>query len=257
VPDPPHPGRTRTARLVILPATIDIANASRVRDKLAAAAALPGITTVIADLRAAGSCDCEGAYSLVQAHRQAAVNHVDLRLVAPSAGVQRIFAILRLDGLVHLYPSVDAALAPAAVPLPVGAMTDRGSGRPDTRCRPTEPKAPARPSQAIPAGYHPRSSQIPRPAATTSATASAPPPSPGMPLPLPAAERATPGAHIVGALGTDAAATVTRHLEAWAGCRAESGDRCRRRSPQGRPAGADGSEAIPPLRPGEEAGEFT
>jgi anti-anti-sigma factor len=171
VPDPPHPGRTRTARLVILPATIDIANASRVRDKLAAAAALPGITTVIADLRAAGSCDCEGAYSLVQAHRQAAVNHVDLRLVAPSAEVQRIFAILRLDGLVHLYPSVDAALAPAAVPLPVGAMTDRGSGRPDPRCRPTEPTAPACPSQAIPAGYHPRSSQILRPAAPTSATA--------------------------------------------------------------------------------------
>lgn len=120
MPDPPHPGRARTVRLVILPATIDAANASRVRGKLAAAAAVPGVTTVIADLRATGSCDCEGAYSLVQAHRQAAARHVDLRLAAPSAEVQRLFAMLRLDGLVPLYPGVDAALAPAAVPLPLG-----------------------------------------------------------------------------------------------------------------------------------------
>jgi anti-anti-sigma factor len=125
MPDPPHPGRTRTARLVILPAAIDAANARRVREKLAAAA-LPGITVVIADLRATVSCDCEGAYSLAQAHRQAAANHVDLRLVVASADVRHVFAILRLDRLMRLYPSVEAALTPDAAP-PLAAVSDRGA----------------------------------------------------------------------------------------------------------------------------------
>jgi anti-sigma B factor antagonist len=129
MPDPPHPGRARTARLVILPAEIDAANARRVREKLAAAA-LPGVTVVIADLRATVSCDGEGAYSLAQAHRQAAAHRVDLRLVVPSADVRRVFAALGLDRLVRLYPSVEAALAPAAAPLPLVTISGPGGGSP-------------------------------------------------------------------------------------------------------------------------------
>jgi anti-anti-sigma factor len=127
MPDLHHPGRTQTTRIVVLPAQIGIANARRIRERLAAAAR-PGVTTVIADMTATVLCDGEGAYSLAQAHQQAAARGVDLRLAVPSADVRRVFQILRLEGLVHLYPSVEVALAPTPAPAPLPLGSENGSG---------------------------------------------------------------------------------------------------------------------------------
>jgi anti-anti-sigma factor len=127
MPDLQHPGRTQKARLVVLPAEIGIANARRIRERLAAAAR-PGVTTVIADMTATVWCDGEGAYSLAQARQQAAARGVDLRLAVPSADVRRVFQIFRLEGLVSLYPSVEAALVPAPAPAPFRPGSENGSG---------------------------------------------------------------------------------------------------------------------------------
>jgi anti-anti-sigma factor len=124
--DPPRPAYAQQT-VVCLPAQIDIVNSQQVREKLAAVA-LAGVTTVIADMTRTVSCDGEGAYSLAQAHRQLATHHnVQLRLAAPSAKVRAVFAKLGLDDLVHLYPNLDAALAPGPAPLPVTTTSSPSS----------------------------------------------------------------------------------------------------------------------------------
>ncbi len=127
MPELQHLGRTRTARVVILPAEITIGNARRIRERLAAGAR-PGVTAVIADMTATVVCDGEGAFSLAQAHQQSAARGVELRLAVPSAEVRRVFPILGLERLVHLYPSVEAALAPAPAPAPLQLGSQTGGG---------------------------------------------------------------------------------------------------------------------------------
>jgi anti-anti-sigma regulatory factor len=118
-------------RVVAMPAAITIANAGQVRDRLAAAAALPHVTTVVADLTRTMSCDGEGAYSLAQAHRDAAAYEVDLRLAALSAEVLLVFARLGLEALLPLYPSVSAAIAAGPGPAPPSGTAGDSAHHPD------------------------------------------------------------------------------------------------------------------------------
>jgi anti-anti-sigma factor len=101
--------------VVILPAEIDIANAGRVGEELSSAIAR-GAGIVIADMTGTRFCDSSGISMLVQAHRQAAANRAELRLVVLATAVLRALKLVRMDFLLPIYPSLDAALKPGAQP---------------------------------------------------------------------------------------------------------------------------------------------
>lgn len=95
--------------IVALPAEIDIGNSERVGQDLCAAAR-PGIAVVIADMSQTQYCDSSAVRSLMLAHDTAVRNNAELRLVIPSAAVLRILSVLGFDRLLHIYPSLSAAL---------------------------------------------------------------------------------------------------------------------------------------------------
>jgi anti-anti-sigma regulatory factor len=121
-----HPEDARRTEVVFLPRVIDMISADAVRASLGAAVHT-GAAVVLADLSATISCDCEDAYSLAQAHRDAAAEEVELRLVAPSPAVLRLLALLGLEDRVSAYPSLDEALPPRPglpmAPAPADAAT--------------------------------------------------------------------------------------------------------------------------------------
>jgi anti-anti-sigma factor len=69
---------------------------------------------VIADMTDTSFCNSSGISILVLAHRQAAANHAELRLVVLSAAVLRALKLVRMDFLLPIYSSLDAALTPEA-----------------------------------------------------------------------------------------------------------------------------------------------
>lgn len=115
-----EPAARATVRptVVTLPDEIDVANAERVGADLQAAFA-PGVTVVVADMTATTFCDLLGTRTLVRAHEQAAASGAELRVAVSSAGVLRVLALLRLDGLLAIYPSLQEALATDAAAKPV------------------------------------------------------------------------------------------------------------------------------------------
>jgi anti-sigma B factor antagonist len=106
--------------IATLPAGMDVTNAERVGADLRAAFA-PGVTVVVADMTATTFCDSLGIRALVRAHQRAAASDAELRLVVPSARVMRLLAVLGLDGLLAIHPSLQEALPaePAAEPVVV------------------------------------------------------------------------------------------------------------------------------------------
>ena len=113
VADPQHV----PAVVVALPAEIDMANAGGVSEQLGSALT-PGIKTVIADMTATTFCDSSGISMLVQAHKQAAANGTQLRLVVRSSPVLRALRLVRMDQLLPIYPSLSQALTAAPQPGP-------------------------------------------------------------------------------------------------------------------------------------------
>ena len=109
--------RQLPAVVVALPAEIDMANAERVGQQLASAFT-PGVRTVIADMTATRFCDSSGISVLVRAHKQAAANGTQLRLVVHSTVVLRSLRLVQMDSLLPIYPTLSQALAagPASRP---------------------------------------------------------------------------------------------------------------------------------------------
>lgn len=106
--------RTQTsAGVVTLPAEIDITDTRQLGGELASALT-SGAAVVVADMTATMYCDSSWARILVLAGRQAAATGIKLRLAAPSSTVQHTLALLGVDGLLPLYPTLDAALATTA-----------------------------------------------------------------------------------------------------------------------------------------------
>jgi anti-sigma B factor antagonist len=97
--------------VITFPAEIDMANADQFGEQLTSALA-SGVITVVADMTATTFCDSSGIRRLVMAHKQAAANNAELRVVIPSARVLRDLAITKVDTVLLIYPSLDAALAP-------------------------------------------------------------------------------------------------------------------------------------------------
>ncbi len=96
--------------IVGLPAEIDAANAAGAGLRLCAAFA-PGVTVVIADLTQTVFCDSSGVSQLVLAYHCAAAHGAQLRLVVPHPNVLGVLKLTGLDGLLPVYPSLDAALS--------------------------------------------------------------------------------------------------------------------------------------------------
>ena len=105
------------AVVVALPTEIDMTNADRVGQQLGSALT-PGVRTVIADMTATRFCDSSGISMLVQAHKQAAANGTELRLVVASPAVLRPLTLTGLDDLLAIYPSLSQALAAGSAPRP-------------------------------------------------------------------------------------------------------------------------------------------
>jgi anti-anti-sigma factor len=134
--DTGHLARAQARPVVVtLPAEMDITNADAIGQALSSAIAR-GAGIVIADMTGTRFCNSSGISMLVQAHRRAAANQAELRLVVLSAAVLRALTLVRADFLLPIYPSLDAALAPEAAPepeLPAPALAGgRGDGHPGT-----------------------------------------------------------------------------------------------------------------------------
>ena len=123
--------------VVTLPAEIDVTNAARIGGELSLAIA-DGAGIVVADMTGTTFCNSSGISMLVLAHRQAAAIGAELRLVVPAAAVLRALKLVRMDSLLPIYPSLDAALSPEALspeaapepdlPAPVPAAAGAGPG---------------------------------------------------------------------------------------------------------------------------------
>jgi anti-sigma B factor antagonist len=103
--------------VVTLPVEIDIANADQVRDDLLSILNR-GAATLIVDMGGTTFCDSAGVNALVRAHKRAAANRSDMRLVVGTPAVQRVLDITGVGHLMDIYPSVAASLAGADQPGP-------------------------------------------------------------------------------------------------------------------------------------------
>jgi anti-sigma B factor antagonist len=94
-----------------MPAEIDLNNTAEVSASLAKAIGT-SVPAVIADLSATVFCDSSGIRALLVAAHQAADSGTELRLVVQQDGaVWRIIALMGVDRLLPVYPTLDAALA--------------------------------------------------------------------------------------------------------------------------------------------------
>jgi anti-anti-sigma factor len=100
-------GRTAVVRL---PAEIDLTIAGDVREELLSVLN-QGADALIADMTGTTFCDSAGIAALIRAARRAAGSGAAMRLATVAPPVLRVLALLGVDRLIDIYPSVDAALA--------------------------------------------------------------------------------------------------------------------------------------------------
>jgi anti-sigma B factor antagonist len=96
--------------VVTLPAEIDMTNSRQVCQQLDTAVA-SGAAIVVADMTATWFCDTMGLRALVMARKRATAEGAELRVATQSPAILRVMAIMELDSVLWIYPSVDAALA--------------------------------------------------------------------------------------------------------------------------------------------------
>jgi anti-anti-sigma factor len=104
------------------PAEIDITNAGQLRAALLAAAA-QGHATIVVDLTETSFCDTSGLQVLVLAHRRAAAEGGELRLVVRAATLLRLFSLTGVDHVIPNFTTLDQAVSE----LPAIAIRPRSS----------------------------------------------------------------------------------------------------------------------------------
>ncbi len=92
------------------PAEIDITNAGQMRAALLAAAA-QGHATIVVDLTDTSFCDTSGLQVLVLAHRRAAAEGGELRLVVRAATLLRLFSITGVDHVIPTFTTLRQAIS--------------------------------------------------------------------------------------------------------------------------------------------------
>jgi anti-sigma B factor antagonist len=95
--------------VVTLPAEIDIATAPAISEQVAAAL-VPGVHAVIADMTATTFCDSTGISALMRAQKQTAAHGAELRLLLPCPTVLRVLKIHGVDAMLPVYHSLEEAL---------------------------------------------------------------------------------------------------------------------------------------------------
>ena len=92
------------------PAEIDISNAGQLRAALLAAAG-QGHVTIVVDLSETAFCDTAGLQVLVLAHRRAAAEGGELRLVVRAATLLRLFSLTGVDHVIPSFATLDQAIS--------------------------------------------------------------------------------------------------------------------------------------------------
>jgi anti-sigma B factor antagonist len=110
--------------IVTLPGEIDVTNAQSIGDELQAAFG-PGVAVVIADMSRTAFLDSSGIRNLLLASEHAAQANAELRLVTESAAVLRVLRVTGVDGLLRIYPNLQAALTNPGL---VGSQEAPGDG---------------------------------------------------------------------------------------------------------------------------------
>lgn len=93
--------------VIELPADIDAANATQLREQLLTLITDGGAATVIADMTQTSFCDSAGMTALIAAHRKATAQGSVVKVVAAAAQVLRIFELTGFDQVVDVLPSLD------------------------------------------------------------------------------------------------------------------------------------------------------
>ena len=104
--------RVGTWAMAVLPGEIDMTCAADVGANLGTLLG-EGIAVLVADMTASSFCDTAGVQALVAVHHAARAAGAQLRLVVPAATIRRAFELLEVDRVLHLYPSLDEAMADA------------------------------------------------------------------------------------------------------------------------------------------------
>ncbi len=106
-----YPVRWTGRRAVVtLPEHIGASNAGQIREELLSVINR-GAETVIADMSTTISCDHAGADAVARACQRAVISGAELRLVVAARITWRMLSLGGLDGLVSIYPSLEAAVA--------------------------------------------------------------------------------------------------------------------------------------------------
>jgi anti-sigma B factor antagonist len=95
--------------VITLPEEIDMSNSSQVHDTLVRALD-DGTAVLIADAGRTMFCDSATITMLLRAHNHAAATGTQLRIAA-SPPIRRVLELTGADRMLHVYPSVAAALA--------------------------------------------------------------------------------------------------------------------------------------------------
>jgi anti-sigma B factor antagonist len=96
--------------IVEFPAEIDVSNAGRIRAMLMSLVEESGAQVVVVDMAQTTFCDSSGVTALATAHRKAAAQGAEVKVVAATAPVLRIFELAGLDQVVSVYGTMTAAL---------------------------------------------------------------------------------------------------------------------------------------------------
>jgi anti-sigma B factor antagonist len=96
--------------VVTMPREIDISNAEQVKDTLLAILNR-GVTTLVVDMTATTFCGVAGVSAVARAHQRATVNGAQVRVAAQAPGVRRVLTITRVDRLISVFDSLQAATA--------------------------------------------------------------------------------------------------------------------------------------------------
>lgn len=115
--DRPTAAGAAATPIVTLAKEIDITNCDQTAADLAVAFA-PDVGAVIADLTHTTFCDSSAVRALLQAHKLAASQGAELRVVVCSRAVLRTLELTGLTSILRLYPNIDAAIADGLRPGP-------------------------------------------------------------------------------------------------------------------------------------------
>lgn len=96
--------------IVEFPAELDVNNAGRIRALLMSLVEESAAQVVVADMAGTTFCDSSGVTALATAHRKAAAQGAEVRVVAATLPVLRIFELTGLDQVLSVFPSMTAAL---------------------------------------------------------------------------------------------------------------------------------------------------